>query len=256
MKPWASLLRHVQNYGFKRALLQGFCVLGLTRIKHLGRIFVNNKALAALALCSGLLSATSALADQPHPWQVDLQAAATSLAAEARWFNHYTLWFIVPITLLVLVLLIGFGLVLRRSTTPDEAGYRANTRDFARLIWQTASPQWKFDEATFERSAASFENPDHVAIVIHNYRWRLGLAEGDPLYDDTERMLAAGPGIAVPTISLEGDANGAPHPDPRTYAKKFTGPYAHRTIRGGIGHNLPQEAPQAFAEAILDVSRT
>jgi pimeloyl-ACP methyl ester carboxylesterase len=142
------------------------------------------------------------------------------------------------------------------ATDRGEAGYRANTRDFARLIWQTASPQWKFDEATFERSAASFDNPDHVAIVIHNYRWRLGLAAGDPLYDDTERLLAAGPKIGVPTISLEGDANGAPHPDPRTYAGKFTGPYEHRMIRGGIGHNLPQEAPQPFAEAILDVNRT
>jgi pimeloyl-ACP methyl ester carboxylesterase len=141
------------------------------------------------------------------------------------------------------------------ATDRGEAGYRANTRDFARLIWQTASPQWKFDEATFVRSAASFENPDHVAIVIHNYRWRLGLAEGDPIYDETERVLAAGPTISVPTISLEGDANGAPHPDPRTYAGKFTGRYEHRTIRGGIGHNLPQEAPKAFAEAILDVTR-
>ncbi len=142
------------------------------------------------------------------------------------------------------------------ATDRGEAGYRANTRDFARLIWQTASPQWKFDDATFERSAAAFDNPDHVAIVIHNYRWRLGLAAGDPIYDDTERLLAAGPKIAVPTISLEGDANGAPHPDPRTYAGKFTGRYEHRTIRGGIGHNLPQEAPRAFAEAILDVNRT
>lgn len=142
------------------------------------------------------------------------------------------------------------------ATDRGEAGYRANTRDFARLIWQTASPQWKFDEATFERSAAAFDNPDHVAIVIHNYRWRLGLAEGDPIHDDAERLLDTGPTIAVPTISLEGDANGAPHPDPRTYAGKFTGRYQHRTIRGGIGHNLPQEAPQAFAEAILDVART
>ena len=142
------------------------------------------------------------------------------------------------------------------ATERGRAGYQANTRDFARLIWQTASPEWKFDDATFERSADAFDNPDHVAIVIHNYRWRLGLAEGEVQYDDMERVLAAAPTISVPTITLEGDANGAPHPDPQAYARKFSGRYEHRTIRGGIGHNLPQEAPQAFAQAIIDVSRT
>ena len=116
-----------------------------------------------------------------------------------------------------------------------------------------ASPKWDFDDATFDRSAASFDNPDHVAIVIHNYRWRLGLAEGEPKYDDLEKRLAEGPVIAVPTITLEGDANGAPHPDASSYARKFSGKYAHRIINGGVGHNLPQEAPQAFAEAIVDV---
>lgn len=139
------------------------------------------------------------------------------------------------------------------ATERGEAGYRKYTRDFARLIWQLASPKWAFDDATFERSAASFDNPDHVAIAIHNYRWRLGLAAGEAKYDELERKLAAFPTIGVPTITLEGDANGAPHPDPGAYARKFTGKYEHRLITGGIGHNLPQEAPQAFAQAILDV---
>lgn len=141
------------------------------------------------------------------------------------------------------------------ATERGRAGYQANRRDFARLIWRTASPQWQFDDATFDRSATAFDNPDHVPIVIHNYRWRLGLAEGEPQYDDIERILADGPVISVPTITMEGDANGAPHPDPGSYAHKFSGPYEHRTIRGGIGHNLPQEAPQAFARAIVDASR-
>lgn len=140
------------------------------------------------------------------------------------------------------------------ATERGRLGYAANTRDFARLIWQTASPRWSFDDATFERSAAAFANPDHAAVVIHNYRWRLGLAEGEPQYDDLERRLAAAPAIAVPTITLEGDANGAAHPEPAAYARKFTGRYAHRTITGGIGHNLPQEAPQAFAQAVIDVA--
>jgi pimeloyl-ACP methyl ester carboxylesterase len=141
------------------------------------------------------------------------------------------------------------------ATERGRAGYETYTRDFNRLIWQLASPQWKFDDATFERSAASFDSPDHVAIVIHNYRWRLGLAAGEPKYDDLEKRLAGGPTIAVPTITLEGDANGAPHPDPASYAKKFSGWYAHRTIGGGIGHNLPQEAPAAFTEAVIAVDR-
>jgi pimeloyl-ACP methyl ester carboxylesterase len=139
------------------------------------------------------------------------------------------------------------------ATERGQAGYAQYRRDFARLIWQLASPQWAFDAATFERSAAAFDNPDHVRIVIHNYRWRLGLAEGEPQYDDLEKRLAAAPVITVPTITLEGDANGAPHPDARAYAKQFAGTYAHRVITGGIGHNLPQEAPQAFTDAILEV---
>jgi pimeloyl-ACP methyl ester carboxylesterase len=140
------------------------------------------------------------------------------------------------------------------ATERGRAGYEKYRREFSKLIWQLASPKWKFDDATFERSAAAFDNPDHVGIVIHNYRWRLGLAEGEPKYDDLERRLAAFPTIAVPTITLEGDANGAPHPDPGAYAKKFVGRYAHRTLEGGIGHNLPQEAPQAFADAIVEVA--
>ena len=139
------------------------------------------------------------------------------------------------------------------ATERGRAGYEKYRRDFAKLIWQLASPKWDFDEATFARSAAAFDNPDHVSIVVHNYRWRLGLAPGEPKYDDLERRLAAGPVITVPTITLEGDANGAPHPEPSAYAKKFSGKYAHRLLKGGIGHNLPQEAPRAFADAVVEV---
>jgi pimeloyl-ACP methyl ester carboxylesterase len=139
------------------------------------------------------------------------------------------------------------------ATERGRAGYDKYRHDFAKLIWQLASPKWKFDDATFDRSAASLDNPDHVSVSIHNYRWRLGLAEGEAKYDDLEKRLAAFPDIAVPTITLEGDANGAPHPPSSAYAKKFTGKYSHRVIGGGIGHNLPQEAPQAFAQAVIDV---
>src|SRR5207253_1785281 len=139
------------------------------------------------------------------------------------------------------------------ATERGRAGYEKYRHDFAKLIWQLASPHWDFDDATFERSATAFDNPDHVSIVIHNYRWRLGLAAGEPKYDELEQRLAEGPEITVPTMTLEGDANGAPHPDASAYARKFSGPYAHRVITGGIGHNLPQEAPQAFAQAVLEV---
>jgi len=139
------------------------------------------------------------------------------------------------------------------ATDRGRTGYDRYRRDFAKLIWRTASPKWRFDDATFDRSAASFENPDHVDIVIHNYRWRLGLAEGEAEYAELENRLAEAPAITVPAITLEGDANGAPHPEPSTYANKFTGRYSHRTIDGGIGHNLPQEAPEAFAQAVIDV---
>jgi pimeloyl-ACP methyl ester carboxylesterase len=140
------------------------------------------------------------------------------------------------------------------ATDRGRAGYEKYRREFAKLIWQIASPKWAFDDATFDRSAASFDNPDHVSIVIHNYRWRLGLAQGESKYDDLERKLAEAPVITVPTITLEGDANGAPHPDASAYAKKFSGRYEHRVITGGVGHNLPQEAPAAFAKAVIDVA--
>jgi pimeloyl-ACP methyl ester carboxylesterase len=140
------------------------------------------------------------------------------------------------------------------ATERGRAGYDRYLHDFAKLIWRLASPKWKFDDATFDRSAASLDNPDHVDIVIHNYRWRLGLAEGEAEYDVLEKQLAEGPVITVPTITLEGDANGAFHPEPSVYAKKFSGRYSHRTIEGGIGHNLPQEAPEAFAQAVIDAA--
>jgi pimeloyl-ACP methyl ester carboxylesterase len=139
------------------------------------------------------------------------------------------------------------------ATERGRLGYGRNTREFNRLIWQTASPTWEFDDATFERSAASFDNPDHVDIVIHNYRWRIGVADGEPTYADLEARLAAGPEISVPTITLEGDANGAPHPEAAAYRAKFAGRYQHRLIEGGVGHNLPQEAPGDFATAVIDV---
>jgi pimeloyl-ACP methyl ester carboxylesterase len=139
------------------------------------------------------------------------------------------------------------------ATDRGRAGYDQYRHDFAKLIWHTASPKWNFDNATFERSAASFDNADHVDIVIHNYRWRLGLAPGEARYDELEKQLAASPVITVPTITLEGDANGAPHPDPSVYAAKFSGRYTHRTIPGGVGHNLPQEAPERFVEAVIEV---
>ena len=139
------------------------------------------------------------------------------------------------------------------ATDRGRAGYDKYRRDFAKLIWQLASPRWHFDDATFDRSAASFANPDHVNIVIHNYRWRLGLAVGEPQYEDLERRLAQAPVISVPTITLEGDANGAPHPPASAYARKFSGKYSHRVITGGIGHNLPQENPEAFTDAIVSV---
>jgi pimeloyl-ACP methyl ester carboxylesterase len=139
------------------------------------------------------------------------------------------------------------------ATERGAIGYDRYRRDFSKLIWQIASPKWDFDDATFDRTAASFDNPDHVSIVIHNYRWRLSLAEGEARYDDLERRLAEGPVITVPTITLEGDANGAPHADATAYRGKFAGRYAHRIIQGGVGHNPPQEAPQAFAAAVVEV---
>ena len=173
----------------------------------------------ALVSVSGYLIGSQAANDAPLP----------PAAEHAWWYQYYF------------------------ATERGRAGYGTYRREFSKLIWQLASPRWGFDDATFARTAAAFDNPDHVAIVIHNYRWRISLAEGEPHYDDLERQLAEFPAIAVPAITLEGDANGAPHPDPSAYAGKFTGKYAHRTIEGGVGHNLPQEAPQAFTQAIVDV---
>ena len=175
----------------------------------------------ALVAVSGYLIGSQAAGKVPLPPQAELQ----------WWYQYYF------------------------ATDRGRAGYEKYRHDFAKLIWRLASPKWVFDDAAFDRSAAAFDNPDHVAIVIHNYRWRLALADGESKYDDLERRLAAGPVITVPTITLEGDANGAPHPDPSVYARKFSGEYAHRLVMGGIGHNLPQGAPQAFAKAIMDVDR-
>jgi pimeloyl-ACP methyl ester carboxylesterase len=175
--------------------------------------------------CRGLVSVSGYLIGSQKAGQVPLPPEA-----EQQWWYQYYF-----------------------ATERGRAGYDKYRKEFARLIWRTASPKWNFDDATFDRSAASFDNPDHLAIVIHNYRWRLGLADGESQYDELEQRLAEAPAITVPTITLEGDANGAPHPDPSAYAEKFTGPYSHRTIEGGIGHNLPQEAPQAFVDAVIDV---
>ena len=177
--------------------------------------------------CAGLVSVSGYLIGNQEAGKVPLPPSA-----ELQWWYQYYF-----------------------ATDRGRTGYEKYRRDFAKLIWQLASPKWKFDDATFDRSAVSFDNPDHVAIVIHNYRWRLGLAEGEPKYDALERRLATAPSIAVPTITLEGDANGAPHPDPASYAKKFTGKYEHRNITGGIGHNLPQESPEAFVKAVVDVDQ-
>ena len=172
----------------------------------------------ALVSVSGYLIGSQAATEAPLPPRAEL----------AWWYQYYF------------------------ATERGRAGYDKYRRDFSKLIWQLASPKWTFDDATFARSAASFDNPDHVAIVIHNYRWRLSLAAGESRYDDLERRLATAPAIAVPTITLEGDANGAPHSDASVYAGKFSGKYEHRVIGGGVGHNLPQEAPQAFAQAVID----
>ena len=175
----------------------------------------------ALVAVSGYLIGSQAAGKQPLPPSAELQ----------WWYQYYF------------------------ATERGRLGYEKNRHDFNKLIWQLASPKWAFDDATYDRSAAAFDNPDHVAIVVHNYRWRLGLAEGEPRYDAIEQRLAAGPAISVPTITMEGDANGAPHPPPEAYRAKFTGRYEHRNVGGGIGHNLPQEAPREFVQAVIDVAR-
>ncbi len=177
--------------------------------------------------CRGLVSVSGYLIGSPATGQAPLPPKAEL----AWWYQFYF------------------------ATERGREGYDRYRRDFAKLIWRLASPKWDFDDAAFDRSAAAFDNPDHVDIVIHNYRWRIGLAEGKPQYDDLEKRLAEAPTIAVPTIALEGDANGAPHPEPDAYAHKFSGGYEFRLVRGGIGHNLPQEAPAAFAQAVVDVAK-
>ena len=174
---------------------------------------------SGLVSVSGYLIGSQAAGRQPLPPEAELQ----------WWYQYYF------------------------ATDRGRDGYAKHTRDFAKLIWRTASPRWQFDDATFDRSAASLENPDHVEIVIDNYRWRLGLTHGETHLLDLETRLAAAPAITVPTITMEGDANGAPHPEPSAYAAKFHGAYEHRTIEGGVGHNLPQEAPEAFADAVIAV---
>ena len=212
----ADVIAHMDALGIDKAILAGF---------DWGARSANAVAALWPDRCTALVSVSGYLIGS----QAASQAPLPPRAEHAWWYQYYF------------------------ATERGRAGYDKYRRDFSKFIWQLASPKWAFDDATFARSAAAFDNPDHVAIVIHNYRWRLALAEGEPQYDDLERRLAALPVIAVPTITLEGDANGAPHPDPGAYASKFSGKYAHRTIEGGVGHNLPQEAPQAFAQAIADV---
>jgi pimeloyl-ACP methyl ester carboxylesterase len=176
--------------------------------------------------CNGLVSVSGYLIGSQQAGELPL----TPKAEQQWWYQYYF------------------------ATERGRAGYERHRREFAKLIWKTASPRWGFDDATFERSAAALDNPDHVAIVIHNYRWRLGLGDGEAQYDPLEQRLAEAPTITVATITLEGDANGAPHPDPGSYTDKFSGPHEHREITGGVGHNLPQEAPEAFAQAVIDVN--
>jgi len=212
----ADLIALMDALGIKKAILGGFD-WGARSAGVVAALWPGR--CAALVSVSGYLIGSQAAGAAPLPPR----------AEHAWWYQYYF------------------------ATERGRAGYGTYRREFSKLIWQLASPKWAFDDATFARSAAAFDNPDHVTIVIHNYRWRIGLAAGEPHYDDLEARLAGAPAIAVPTITLEGDANGAPHPDPGSYAGKFTGTYEHRTIEGGIGHNLPQEAPQAIAQAIADV---
>jgi pimeloyl-ACP methyl ester carboxylesterase len=211
----ADVIAHMDALGIDKAILGGFD-WGARSADIIAALWPDR--CTALVSVSGYLIGSQAANAAPLPPQ----------AEHAWWYQFYF------------------------ATDRGRAGYDKDRRAFNKLIWQLASPKWNFDDATFARSAAAFDNPDHVAIVIHNYRWRLGLAKGEPHYDDLERRLASAPSIAVPAITLEGDANGAPHPPPSAYAGRFTGKYEHRTISGGVGHNLPQEAPQAFAQAVAD----
>ena len=213
----ADVIAHMDVLGIETAILAGFD-WGARSADVVAALFPER--CKALVSVSGYLIGSQAANREPLPPRAEL----------AWWYQFYF------------------------ATERGQAGYDRYRREFNRLIWQLASPKWKFDDATFDRSAEAFDNPDHVAIVIHNYRWRLGLAQGEAKYDEMDRKLATAPVITVPTITMEGDANGAPHPAPAAYAKKFSGKYSHRSIKGGIGHNLPQEAPQAFTEAVIDIS--
>jgi pimeloyl-ACP methyl ester carboxylesterase len=240
------LVPHLRGYGSTRFLSEGTfrngepAALALDVIDFLDALGIQNATLAGFdwgarsaaivaalwpGRCAGLVAVSGYLIGSQEAGKLPLPPEA-----ELQWWYQYYF-----------------------ATERGRAGYEKYRREFAKLIWRTASPKWAFDDVTFDRSAASFENADHVAIAIHNYRWRLGLADGEARYGELETRLAEGPVITVPAITLEGDANGAPHPDPNAYAAKFSGTYSHRTIEGGIGHNLPQEAPAAFADAILEV---
>ncbi len=212
----ADVVAHMDALGIDRAILAGF---------DWGARSADVVAALWPERCQGLVSVSGYLIGSQAA-----NAAPLPPAAEYTWWYQYYF-----------------------ATDRGRAGYRQHRRDFNKLIWRLASPRWDFDDATFDRTAAAFDHPDHVAIVIHNYRWRLGMAQGEARYDDLEQQLARGPDVAVPTITLEGDANGAPHADASVYANKFSGKYEHRVISGGIGHNLPQEAPGAFAQAVIDV---
>ncbi|HEY6310847.1 MAG TPA: alpha/beta hydrolase [Streptosporangiaceae bacterium] len=211
-----DVIAHMDALGIDKAILAGFD-WGARSADVIAALWPDR--CQALVSVSGYLIGSQAANEAPLPPRAEL----------AWWYQYYF------------------------ATERGRAGYDKYRREFARLIWQLASPKWAFDDQTFARSAAAFDNPDHVAIVIHNYRWRLGLAAGESQYDDLERRLAQAPGVAVAAITLEGDANGAPHVDASVYAGKFSGKYEHRVIGGGVGHNLPQEAPQAFAQAVIDV---
>jgi pimeloyl-ACP methyl ester carboxylesterase len=213
----ADIIALMDALGIERATLAGF---------DWGARTANIIAALSPERCKGTVSVSGYLIGNPQAGGIPLPPEA-----ELQWW--YQFYF---------------------ATERGRAGYEKYRREFSKLIWKLASPKWNFDDATFHRSAASFDNPDHVAVVIHNYRWRIGLAEGEPKYAGLEKRLAEGPRIAVPTITMEGDANGAPHLEPAAYARMFSGKYEHRTVAGGIGHNLPQEAPQAFAQAVLDVA--
>ncbi|BDU09940.1 MULTISPECIES: alpha/beta fold hydrolase [unclassified Pseudomonas] len=211
----SDVIAFMDALGIKRAVLGGFD-WGARTADIVSALWPER--VKALVSVSGYLISSQEAAKAPLPPSAELQ----------WWYQYYF------------------------ATERGRAGYDSNRHAFARLIWQTASPQWKFDDATFERSAKALDNPDQVAITVHNYRWRLGLAQGETRYDPLEAKLATFPAIGVPTIALEGDANGAPHPPAEAYAKRFTGKYAYRLVSGGIGHNLPQEAPEAFVKAVVD----